>query len=187
MSDGERSVLAALIRADQEMFRWVARQRSPVLDHAMPALSRAADHGVLWFSVAALLAASGRAGWRRAAMYGVGSLAVASTSANVIAKLSIRRARPPLDDIMAARRVRRPPVTTSFPSGHASSAAAFAVGTGLEAPELAAPLGLLAGAVAFSRVWTGAHYPGDVVTGAGLGALVAIAIRPPTRHASSRR
>ena len=32
------------------------------------------------------------------------------------------------------------PVTTSFPSGHAAAAAAFATGVGLEMPALAAPV-----------------------------------------------
>jgi undecaprenyl-diphosphatase len=176
MSVNEHRPLAAFARVDREMFGWMARRRSPLLDRTMPALSRAADNGLLWFGVAALLAGSGEQRWRRAAVRGIASLSVASASANLVAKLSIRRRRPPLDGILAARRVRRLPVTTSFPSGHASSAAAFAVGAAREAPEVAVPLGLLAAGVGLSRVWTGAHYPGDVAMGAGLGAAIALAL-----------
>ena len=39
-------------------------------------------------------------------------------------------------------------------------------------PPLALPLRLLAGAVAYSRVHTGVHYPGDVVVGSLIGAGV---------------
>ena len=76
------------------------------------------------------------------------------------------------------------PASTSFPSGHAASATAFAVGASLAAPVLAVPLGLAAAAVAFSRVYTGVHYPGDVLAGAALGTTAALTlhrIRPSGR------
>ncbi len=61
------------------------------------------------------------------------------------------------------------PKSTSFPSGHAASAFAFAYAVSRETPRLAVPIGLLAGAVAHSRVHTGVHYPSDVVIGSILG------------------
>jgi membrane-associated phospholipid phosphatase len=59
----------------------------------------------------------------------------------------------------------RTPVTTSFPSGHAAAAAAFATGVGLEMPALPAPVGALAAAVGISRVVNGVHYPSDIAGG----------------------
>lgn len=169
----QRSPVAAALAADRTLFRWLSRRHNPGLDRTMPALSRAADHGLLWLGVAALLAGSGRGDLRRAAARATVSLAVASTTVNGIAKLVVGRARPPLDGIAAGRRVRRLPVTTSFPSGHAASAAAFAVGAAREAPATAVPLGLLAAGVGLSRVWTGAHFPADVLVGAAVGATIA--------------
>ena len=71
------------------------------------------------------------------------------------------------------------PQSTSFPSGHAASAFAFAYAIGRHLPELAVPIRLLAGGVAYSRVHTGVHYPADVVirsiVGAGTAATVAAA------------
>ena len=64
------------------------------------------------------------------------------------------------------------PSSTSFPSGHSASAAAFAVAVGDVLPGLKLPLRAAAAVVAFSRVYTGVHYPGDVVVGATVGALV---------------
>jgi undecaprenyl-diphosphatase len=61
------------------------------------------------------------------------------------------------------------PDSTSFPSGHAASAFAFAFAISRETPRLAVPIWLLAGAVAHSRVHTGVHYPSDVVIGSILG------------------
>ena len=54
------------------------------------------------------------------------------------------------------------PTSTSFPSGHAASAFAFAYAVGRRIPALAVPIRLLAAGVAYSRVHTGVHYPGDV-------------------------
>ena len=39
-------------------------------------------------------------------------------------------------------------------------------------PALRLPLRVAAGTVAFSRVYTGVHYPGDVLVGAATGALL---------------
>jgi undecaprenyl-diphosphatase len=93
--------------------------------------------------------------------------------ANHLAKGLIRRERPLLDTVPITRTARRVPSSSSFPSGHAASAAAFAVGATLEWRALAGPLGATATAVAFSRVYTGVHYPSDVVAGAAIGATIA--------------
>jgi membrane-associated phospholipid phosphatase len=179
--------LAALGRlaadADLALFHRVAGVHNPALDLALPALSRAADWSRLWLGVAALLALSGR---RRAAVRGLASVALASASANGLAKLSVRRVRPPLVVVPLVRRVHRAPVTTSFPSGHSASAAAFTVGVALEAPELAVPVGALAAGVAASRVWTGAHYPGDVVAGVALGTAAGLALARVCRGRRAR-
>jgi membrane-associated phospholipid phosphatase len=161
---------------DRQLFRRISEHDAPILDAVMPELSRAADNSRLWLAIAAAMYASGRPALRRAAVTGVASIAVASASTNLLAKSWIRRVRPPLDGVPALRRVVRRPVTTSFPSGHAASAAAFATAAGLACPAVAAPLGALSAAVAFSRIWTGAHYPLDVAAGAAWGSLVARAV-----------
>ena len=65
------------------------------------------------------------------------------------------------------------PESASFPSGHAASAFAFAYAVGRHLPGLAVPIRLLAGGVAYSRVHTDVHYPGDVVVGAIVGSGIA--------------
>jgi len=68
------------------------------------------------------------------------------------------------------------PASSSFPSGHAASAFAFAHAVGRHVPILAIPIGLLAGCVAYSRVHLGVHYPVDVavgsIAGTGIAAMV---------------
>jgi undecaprenyl-diphosphatase len=61
------------------------------------------------------------------------------------------------------------PTSFSFPSGHSASAFAFATGVANQLPPVAAPLYGLAGVVAYSRVHTGVHYPGDIVVGGTAG------------------
>ncbi len=162
-----------LLRKDLEMFQWVSNTRTPWLDSVLPPLSRSADHGLLWIGTAAALGLS-RGRRRRAAVRGLLSIAIASPLANVPAKLSVRRSRPPIEGVALARRLHRQPSTLSFPSGHSTSAAAFAVGVALETPRVGAVIGVLAGAVAYSRVYTGVHYPGDVAAGLAVGAGCAL-------------
>lgn len=161
---------------DRRMFRAVATFDAPALDAALPRLSRAADHGLLWLAIAGAVAVSGPEG-RRAATRGMASLGVASALVNGPAKWMFRRQRPTLDLVPPVRLLSRQPGTTSFPSGHSASAAAFAAGLALERPGWAVPVALLATGVAYSRVHTGVHYPADVLVGAGLGVGAAFAVR----------
>ena len=182
------TALRAIKVVDQELFDRTARLHAPTLDRAMPRLSHAANHSGLWLAAAGVLFAFGGSQGRRAAVRGLGSVAVASLAANVIGKRWFGRTRPILDQVPAGRRVRRIPVTTSFPSGHAASAAAFATGVAAEFPAASVPLGALAAAVAYSRVYTGAHYPSDVAAGAALGIGVGLAsTRAWPRRRAQRR
>ncbi|MET9296121.1 diacylglycerol kinase family protein [Streptomyces sp. NPDC003077] len=178
-----RRLRAALSALDRRVFHAVADRHWPGADRVLPRLSRTADHGLLWSGIAVGAAALGGRPARRAALRGLASLAAASLTVNTLGKRSIRRRRPLLDAVPMIRRLRRQPLTSSFPSGHAASAVAFATGVAFENKAWGLALVPLAGAVAFSRVYTGVHYPGDVLAGAALGAGAALAVRglAPTR------
>jgi undecaprenyl-diphosphatase len=140
----------------------------------MSRLSRAADYSRLSLASAAVLALTGGRKGRRAAVIGLASVAVTATVANLIAKPLGRRRRPDriAQEVPLARQVRMP-VSSSFPSGHSAAAFAFATGVAHVSPSAAVPLRVLAALVAYSRVHTGVHYPGDVVAGSLLGAALA--------------
>ncbi|WP_142212880.1 bifunctional phosphatase PAP2/diacylglycerol kinase family protein [Streptomyces sp. SLBN-118] len=169
---------------DRQVHHAVAARHWPLAEPVLPRLSRSANHGLLWFGTAAGMAALGRgARSRRAAVRGMASLALASAAINTIGKRSVRRARPLLDVVPVIRQLKRQPFTTSFPSGHAASAAAFATGVALESKAWGAVVAPVAASVAFSRVYTGVHHPSDVLVGAALGVGAAFALRGavPTR------
>ena len=167
-----------LQNVDVRLFERVAAANPRGLEPVLPRLGRSANHGMLWLTGAAVMGLSRNRNARRAAMRGVGSLVLASTAANLVAKQLVGRRRPVTTAVPIARRLLRAPVTTSFPSGHAASAAAFATAVTLESPWLGAAAVPLAVAVAGSRVYTGVHYPSDVLAGAVLGAgMAALTLR----------
>ena len=147
-------------------------------------LSASANHGKLWFAVAGGLALiPGKP--RRAALHGLIAQGVASAVTNVVFKTLLPRARPLPEHLPVFRFVNPQPTSSSMPSGHSASAAAFAVGVGMVRPAIGAALAPLAAGVAYSRVHTGAHWPSDVLFGSAIGAGAAMItrkwwpVRPP--------
>jgi undecaprenyl-diphosphatase len=177
-----------LIRLDTAVYSTIAGTPTPRLDRILRSVSRAADHSKLWLASAALLASAGGPRGRRAAADGLVSVAVTSAVVNAIIKPLARRRRPERVRFrVPMRRQVRMPVTHSFPSGHSASAFAFVAGIAKEAPEVAAPLSAVAAVVAYSRVHTGVHYPGDVIVGSLVGAAVApVAVTAMRRRGPAR-
>jgi len=76
---------------------------------------------------------------------------------------------------------------SSLYGGHAAAAFAYATGVGHVLPVTAIPLHALATLVAYSRVHTGVHYPGDVMVGAAVGTAVAQVTTAVLERILSRR
>ncbi|MFQ6394411.1 bifunctional phosphatase PAP2/diacylglycerol kinase family protein [Nocardia sp. KC 131] len=154
-----------------------ARVRPTSADRFLRALSMSANHSRLWVGVAAGLVVVGGRAPRRGAVRGLLAVGVASAVANGIAKPLFPRRRPPDESVPFVRRLVSPPVSSSFPSGHAASAAAFVTGVALESPAAGAVVAPIALAVGYSRVHIGVHWPSDVVAGALLGGAIALTTR----------
>ena len=188
VADGLRELGAV----DRAVYEAVARTPTGNLDVPVRRLSGAADTSRLWLGIAAVVAVAGGRRGRRAALEGVVAIGVTSATVNLGVKPVARRRRPERarPALFEDRHVPMPR-SASFPSGHAASAFAFAYAVGRHMPVLALPIRLLAAAVAYSRVHTGVHYPGDVVIGSVAGAgtasmVAAVADRTARTRASGR-
>jgi membrane-associated phospholipid phosphatase len=182
--------LAELEQIDLAVYGAVAATDTPRLDSAMRRLSNAANYSRISIASGALLAVAGGRRGRRAAASGLAAVAVTSAVVNLAVKPIGHRPRPDRDahDVDLERQVRMPG-SRSFPSGHTAAAVAFASGAGYVMPAVSAPLHVLAALVGYSRVHAGVHYPGDVLAGAVIGAVVADAVAPALARVSrfSRR
>jgi membrane-associated phospholipid phosphatase len=174
LPDGARAWLRDAERIDLALYAAIAATPTLVLDRGMNRVTRAADHSRLWLTAAAVLAVGRGPQGRRAARLGVASVAATSAIVNAVLKPLGRRPRPdPIAERVPLARQVSMPRSTSFPSGHAASAFAFATSVGRVLPREAMVLQAFAAVVAYSRVHTGVHYPGDVVAGSLIGAAIA--------------
>jgi membrane-associated phospholipid phosphatase len=142
--------------------------------------------GGAWFGMMALgLLLNLRRGWvviRTSAL----PLTIATATVEGPIKAYFRRRRPFITIIQAIV-IGKKPGTWSFPSGH--SAAAFAGATLLRRyyPHSKPMLYLVASLVAFSRIYLGDHYPGDVMSGSLCGIFLSTISRRLLNPRKKRR
>lgn len=162
------SVRALVARFDATVDAQVERLRGrPALDRVMYAASELGDWSLIWHLLgtgqALLPGRDPMSAVRLSAILGVESVLV-----NGVVKSFFRRVRPVWEDERPRPHRLRQPRTSSFPSGHASSA--FTAATVLAAGDPLWPLYYgVAVVVASSRVFVRIHHPSDVVAGALLG------------------
>jgi membrane-associated phospholipid phosphatase len=159
---------------DERLLR-VARTygHTPAAERKVARFSLLGEHAAVWLAlgVGKSLLSTGekRARWRRAS-----SVVAGTYAANTALKLIVRRVRPELPGLP---QLTGTPTRFSFPSAHSSTSFAAALAyrrAGLPA----APLYALAGGLALSRLYLGVHYPSDVLAGALLGTVIAVAWGP---------
>lgn len=154
-------MIARMLLADEALFRRIASFRPGWAVRIMKALTHVGD-APSWICIGLFLIAAGAG--HAGTLLGTG--AVLATLATQLVKRWACRPRPSTRGLVA---LVENPDKFSFPSGH--SAAAFAVAVALAGHGFGlGPLAFaLAGAIAFSRIYLGAHYPLDVAIGALLG------------------
>lgn len=139
---------------------------NPVADKVFYTASALGDHSLIWFVLGAARGLRDRHSIRAAARVGVG-LGLESGLVNLGVKSVFRRKRPVFEGErpLALRR----PLTSSFPSGHATSAFMAATLLSDRDEKFAPAYYALAGVIAVSRVYVKIHHASDVVAGAALG------------------
>lgn len=157
---------------DHDAYLWISDHRAGWLDPIFLALTAVGYAGLLWVALAVVLPLL-----RRRPLLPV-VLAVGGTVWSVdvlvqILKEVIERPRP-YRTIPDADPLTTFSISYSLPSGHAATSFAGAVMLGVFFRRALPWLLLLAAGVAYSRVYVGVHYPGDVLAGAALGTAWAL-------------
>ncbi len=152
-----------------------------VTNNIMTGITRVMNGG--WGWVLGLIVASLVDGQRgqRALHNVVPPLWFATMTVEYPVKFYFRRHRPFIDVVQAIA-VGRKPGTFSFPSGHSASSFAGAWLVRRHYPHLTPLWYAIAATVGFSRMYLGVHYPGDVMSGAVAGTLIAEVTRRVIEH-----
>lgn len=164
--------MSQLLHIDVAIRTWIVLHRLPGLTGVMWSLSAIGRGGIVWLGIGAVLIAMKRLRpreWAHLALV----LLVTSVMTEVVLKPAVGRERPFVHSLDVAVIGGRP-ATDSFPSGHAAMAFAGAVGLSTLAAVPALGWWVLAGAIAYSRVYLGVHYPSDVAAGALVGITCAV-------------
>ncbi|MGH9149649.1 MAG: phosphatase PAP2 family protein [Acidimicrobiales bacterium] len=155
-----------MARFDRRADTWADRLRGrPVADRVFYTASSLGDHSLLWLMLGAARGLRAEHHWP-AAVRVAAAVGIESAVVNVGVKSLFRRRRPAWAGThpLTLRR----PRTSSFPSGHATSA--FMAATLLADGDRLGPAYYgLAAVVAASRVHVRLHFASDVVAGAAVG------------------
>lgn len=170
--------MTALVRTVDEAVdsAWEHLRGRPVADRVFYAASALGDHSLVWHLLGGL---RGLAPGHRTeeAVRLSATMGVESALVNGPVKSLFRRRRPAVDAGPHPHAVRTP-LTSSFPSGHASAAfAAAAVLTDGAGMVARVAVYAAAGVISASRVHVRMHHASDVVAGALLGAGLGVAAR----------
>jgi undecaprenyl-diphosphatase len=155
--------------------RWASLRGQPIVDRVAYTASEVGDFGVIWMFIAALHALTGSSRHGKALVRIGCALAFESVVVNQGLKRLFKRGRPTVAD--GTQHALRKPLTSSFPSGHTTSAVTAAILLRESSPIPSPVLFGAAAAVAASRVHTKMHHPTDVAGGLVVGALMGYSIK----------
>jgi membrane-associated phospholipid phosphatase len=134
-----------------------------------------------WYGEMGLTILRHRTSTRKIIRENIVPLLITSTLVERVIKPYFQRRRPFITIIQAIV-IGRKPGSWSFPSGHSAGAFAGAWLLNQRSPKWSLPRYITAALVAFSRVYLGDHYPGDVLSGSLFGLLFAMLFRAMTRR-----
>ena len=153
---------------------WIATNRFAPLNDVFVWLGYLDKVGAVWLVLAVVVGLTLRLGVIATVTLAVltGAATFAADSASFGLKDLVERTRPfvahpQIDPLYVVH-------SSSFPAGHAATAAAGATLLSYVAPRAMPGFILLAAAIAYSRVYVGVHYPGDVLAGVLVGAVIGL-------------
>ena len=163
-------------RFDQAVEDRVAPLRgNPVADRVFYSATAVGDFGLIWVVFALFRALRGGARNEKAALRAIIATGIESVLVNVVLKSFVRRHRPPRrgDHPLPLRQ----PLSSSFPSGHATAAFCGATLLADGGDPLAPLYYATAAVVAASRVYVRIHHASDVLGGVVVGRALGLIAR----------
>lgn len=162
-----------------------AMRGNPVADRVFYTASALGDFGLLWVMLALVRSLRGRPNDDRAAARALVAWAIESVLVNAVVKSLFGRGRPVAEGLVHPHPFRQP-LTSSFPSGHATAAFCSAVLLS-DGDDLAPLYFALALVVALSRIHVKIHHASDVAAGIVVGTALGVLGRklsplPPVCH-----
>ena len=157
---------------DFAILDWIqANMRCGVLDTIMPAVTHLARAGAIWLILGFIMLF-----FKKTRLCGMNELLGLSAGfllCNLVLKKLIARPRPiwlnPNIEMLVSV-----PTDYSFPSGHTTASFVAAVVFLQYDKRLGIPALILAGLIAFSRLYLYVHFPSDVLAGALIGIIIGL-------------
>ncbi|MBL7808117.1 MAG: phosphatase PAP2 family protein [Saprospiraceae bacterium] len=164
---------------DVQVFQWInSGWANPVFDSILPwCREKWFWMPVYWFIAAFSLLNFGKKGWIIILGF-ILAAGLADFTSSTLIKKNVQRLRPCNDPDRVTQIILRVPCGSgySFTSSHAANhfaAAIFLIGLFGDFRKWVKPAALLwASSIAFSQVYVGVHYPGDVIMGSLLGSII---------------
>lgn len=154
-----------------DVLYWLQRQRTDWLDWLMLRVTALGNTGIFWILLGILLVCIVKT--RKIGICMLISIAIGALIGNVILKNLVARERPCWIDSQILLLIENPK-DFSFPSGHTMVSFEGAVSIFMKNKRWGTAALLLAGAIAFSRLYLFVHFPTDVLCGAVIGTVIAV-------------
>jgi membrane-associated phospholipid phosphatase len=181
------------VALDGRLAVWVATHRVAPLDGVFVWLGNVDRLGAVWVGLAVVASVVARRSLR--ATLGLALLTALTTVAADTVSFGVKDLTHRVRPFVAHPQIHPLYVvhSSSLPAGHAATAFAGATLLSYSLRRGSPLFALLAVAIAYSRVYVGVHYPGDVLTGAAIGvavgacAVLVLRARPLASAAWTRR
>jgi undecaprenyl-diphosphatase len=165
-------MITAMCNIDTSILEFIRNNlHTPILDRVMIFFTNIGESGAVWLLIALGLIISKK--YRKVGLMMLVALVIGYLLGEGVLKHIFKRERPfthvPGIELLAKR-----PKSYSFPSGHTTSSFAAAGILAYSFKKYAPGFYLLAGLIAFSRLYLYMHYPSDVLGGIILGTLSCI-------------
>lgn len=155
------------------LLNWLQQFSNDFLDNFFVFYTRLSDHGEIWIFICVLFLLSKKT--RKAGFMGLLALLIEAILISFVLKPIFSRPRPYVTygvDILIP-----PPLGTSFPSGHAAASFAVAFMLYFNRVPYRKTIIVLAGLMAYSRLYLYVHYPSDILFGIFTALAIAILLR----------